>query len=194
MRGNLELQTLKVSPRIKYLIRTGEDPDDPKRYDSRSEALFAVLQALVAAGYDDASIAAVVIDPVNGISDKPLSQKNQRNPRYMEQTRTWVAKEIARARDKHQGAQEARQDAEKRQNGDDTAIDRPQINFNTEVQLVTNQGQNAILNMPDGPHLYQRARRLCFIARGVKPPKWMSRPADAPVIVEASSAYIERVA
>jgi hypothetical protein len=102
----VRLQNLQVSHRIKYLIQTGEDPDDPHRYCytngtlDRSRALFAVIQALLSAGHDDATIASVVMDQRYAISAKVLSQKHARNPRYWEQTKTWVAKEIARAKAK----------------------------------------------------------------------------------------------
>jgi hypothetical protein len=102
----IRLQDLKVSHRIKYLIQTGEDPDDPTRYcypngtPDRSRALFAVIQALLGAGHDDATIASVVMDQRYGISEKVLSQKNAKNPRYWDQTKTWMAKEIARAKAK----------------------------------------------------------------------------------------------
>src|SRR5262249_52633034 len=102
----IRLQDLQVSHRIKYLIQTGEDPDDAARYSypngtpDRSRALFAVIQALLSAGHDEATIASVVMDQRYGISSKVLSQKNARNPRYWAQTKTWVAKEIARAKAK----------------------------------------------------------------------------------------------
>jgi hypothetical protein len=102
----IRLQDLTVSHRIKYLIRTGEDPDDltwycyPNGSPDRSRALFAVIQALLGTGHDDATIASVVMDKQYGISEKVLSQKNARNPRYWEQTKYWVAKEIARAKAK----------------------------------------------------------------------------------------------
>ena len=102
----VRLQNLQVSHRIKYLIQTGEDPDDPNRYcypngtPDRSRALFTVIQALLSAGHDDATIASIVMDQRYAISAKVLSQKNARNPRYWEQTKTWVAKEIARAKAK----------------------------------------------------------------------------------------------
>src|SRR5262249_42629552 len=44
------------------------------------------------------------------------------------------------------------------------------------------------------PVIFQRARRLCVIARGVKPPKWLRRPQDMPVILEASSAHLTELA
>ena len=72
----VRLQDLQVSHRIKYLIQTGEDPDDPNRYaypngtPDRSRALFAVIQALLAAGHDDATIASVIMDQRYGISSK----------------------------------------------------------------------------------------------------------------------------
>lgn len=94
----VDVETLKVSAAIKTLIRTGHHPH--QCYASRSEAVFAVLTALIRGGHDDATMAAVLLDPHHPISDKPLSQKNPRSPLYGEQTRTWVAREIARARAK----------------------------------------------------------------------------------------------
>jgi hypothetical protein len=91
---------LRVSTRIKYLIQMGTDPDNPARYPSRSEALFAVICALVQAGYDDATIAAIVLNPQHAISDKPRSQRDPRSPRYESAIRAWTAKEILRARAK----------------------------------------------------------------------------------------------
>jgi putative DNA primase/helicase len=105
---SVAIQTLKVSPRVKYLIAMGHDPDDATQYChadgtlDRSRALFAVIQALLAAGHDDATIAGVIMDARYPISHKVLSQKNAGNPRYWEQTKGWVAKEIARAKAKHQ--------------------------------------------------------------------------------------------
>src|SRR5262249_31647514 len=96
----------KVSHRLKYLLQTGEDPDDSTRYcyangtPDRSRALYAVIQAMLSAGHDDATIASVVMDQRYRISDKVLSQKNARDPRYWDQTKHWVAKEIARAKAK----------------------------------------------------------------------------------------------
>jgi len=92
-----DLDSLQVSDRIKLLIRQGEDA---ARYPSRSEAVMAVISALIAGGHDDATIASVLLNPAYGISSKPLSQKDPRSPRYLEQTRHWVAQEIARARAK----------------------------------------------------------------------------------------------
>ena len=50
----------------------------------------------------DHCYAEAMMDKRYGISDKVLSQKNARNPRYWEQTKAWVAREIARAKAKHQ--------------------------------------------------------------------------------------------
>ena len=96
----VQLQDLTVSHRIKFVIQTGTDPDQATRYQSRSEALFAVLGALVDAGYDDATMAGVVMDRRYGISAKVWEQKNPKSPRYEDQTRGWVAGEIDRARAK----------------------------------------------------------------------------------------------
>lgn len=79
------LDALAVAPRIKRLIDTGADA----RYRSRSEAVFGVIQALIVAGHDDATIAGVLEDDRYGISAKPR-----------ELGRRWLAHEIRRARAK----------------------------------------------------------------------------------------------
>jgi hypothetical protein len=86
--GDLErvlLSELGLDARTRALIREGQSP----RYPSRSEALWAVLHALIAAGYGDRTIASVLLDPRYAISAKPR-----------EQGRRWLAREIARARAK----------------------------------------------------------------------------------------------
>ena len=74
---------LRVSEEIKKLIRDGV----PK--GKRSQVLFKVLRALVKAGHDDATIRAVLLDPANGLSEKPR-----------EKGATWLGQDIARAREK----------------------------------------------------------------------------------------------
>jgi hypothetical protein len=94
----VDVTTLQVPTRIKFLICTGTDPNDRQRYPSRSEALFAVLTGLVRAGYGDATIAAVALDRRYAISEKVWSQKNPKSPTYEAQTRQWLAGDIGRAR------------------------------------------------------------------------------------------------
>lgn len=96
------VETLRISPRMKQVIQQGNDADRPY-YASRSEAPAAVYTAMVAAGYDDVTIAALVLSPAYGISAKPLSQKNPRSPLYWTLTRGWVALDIARVRAKYAG-------------------------------------------------------------------------------------------
>ena len=84
--GLLDLRSLRVSPRIKYLIQHG---DTIGQYPSRSEALFAVLTALTGAGYDDPDIARLCLLETHGISALPR-----------EKGRTWMAQELKRARSK----------------------------------------------------------------------------------------------
>jgi hypothetical protein len=84
----VDVDALRVTPRVRTLIAGGWDAACG-RYESRSEAVFAVVQALVAAGYDDVVIASVLLDPGNGIGEKP----RQRG-------RRWIAGELARARAK----------------------------------------------------------------------------------------------
>lgn len=79
-----------VTSRTKQLIVQGDDPDDPTKYPSRSEALFAVLCELVRAGCTDDQIAAVILDPDYGISGHVLDQ-----PRPQQ----YAARQIQRARE-----------------------------------------------------------------------------------------------
>ena len=88
--GHLDLPSLRVSPRIKYLIQHG---DSIGQYPSRSEGLFAVIVALVSAGYDDNSITSLCLLETNCISARPR-----------EKGRTWLAQELKRARSKTSGA------------------------------------------------------------------------------------------
>lgn len=79
-----------VSSRTKALIVNGDDPDDPTRYSSRSEATWAVLCELVRAGVDDDTIAAIFLDPDYGISGHTLDQPRSQG---------YVARQIKRARE-----------------------------------------------------------------------------------------------
>ena len=67
---------------------------------------------------------------------------------------------------------------------------RPDIIIGPDITRIVNEVQTALLALPDAPILYQRARRLCVIARGGKPPKWLHRPQDMPVSMEVSAAHL----
>ncbi|MXO62522.1 virulence-associated E family protein [Qipengyuania oceanensis] len=87
--ANLDELPAKVTPRIRMLIVQGDDPDEPDRYKSRSEATFAVCRGMVEGGCDNETIAAVLLDPGFGISAHTLAQK-----RSLE----YAARQIERAR------------------------------------------------------------------------------------------------
>lgn len=87
---NLDELPAQVSPRTRALIVQGDDPDDPTRYGSRSEIVWAVCCELVRAGCDDDMIAAVLLDPAFGIGDHVRDQK--RSAEY-------AARQIQRARE-----------------------------------------------------------------------------------------------
>lgn len=80
----------RVSTRTKMLIVQGDDPDDPTRYASRSEVLWAVMCQLVRDGVDDDTIASVILDPDFGVSAHVLDQ-----PRSLQ----YAARQIKRARE-----------------------------------------------------------------------------------------------
>jgi hypothetical protein len=65
-----------LSAQMKMLIVQGHDPDNPDKYSSRSECIWAVMCAMVRGGFPDEIIAAVILDPDFGISGHILDQKN----------------------------------------------------------------------------------------------------------------------
>jgi hypothetical protein len=70
----------------------------------------------------------------------------------------------------------------------------PTITISTQMTAVVNHMQAAIRRHPRGPFLYQRARQLSMITRGAKPPRWLDRAPDAPIIHPADKAYIRELA
>lgn len=71
----------QVPDRVKMLIVQGEDPDNPHKYPSRSELLFAVCCELVRAGVPDEVVYSVITDPDFGISTSVLD-KGSNSERY----------------------------------------------------------------------------------------------------------------
>jgi DNA repair protein RadA/Sms len=79
----VKVEDLRVSDNLKRLIKDG------KPQGERSEAIFAVLRGIVVEGYEDDVIESVMLDPANGLSEKPR-----------EEGPAWLQGEIRRARDK----------------------------------------------------------------------------------------------
>lgn len=71
---DLEKRGLVVPGATKVLIIYGTDVDDPHKYPSRSEALFAVVCSLVKAGADDDTIAGIIMNRENKISESVLDK------------------------------------------------------------------------------------------------------------------------
>jgi hypothetical protein len=80
----------RVTQRTRMLIVQGDDPDDPTRYGSRSDVVFAVACELARAGCDDDTIASVLLDPDYGVSGHVRAQR--RSAEY-------AARQIQRARE-----------------------------------------------------------------------------------------------
>jgi hypothetical protein len=80
----------KVTTHTRKIIVQGNDPDDPTRFPSRSEALFYVCCDLVRAEVDENVIASILLDPALGISASVLDK-----PRPNE----YAARQIQRARE-----------------------------------------------------------------------------------------------
>jgi hypothetical protein len=90
----IDLQALKISAWLKYLIHVSIDPDYQGKHASRSEAVFKATRELINAGIDDLTIMSVMLDARYTISQKPL-----------EKGRQWLAGELARAHAKLNGHQ-----------------------------------------------------------------------------------------
>ncbi len=75
---------LRLSPRLQAVLTRGRDAD-PSRYPSRSEALYAVITAAVAAGHTDAEILAALLA-------QPWVREMRRDPGR------WLPPQIAKAR------------------------------------------------------------------------------------------------
>jgi hypothetical protein len=71
---------------------------------------------------------------------------------------------------------------------------KPDIYIGPDIERVVNEAQAALLAFSDTPIVYQRARALCVISRGGNPPKWLHRPQDTPVIIDASAAHLWELA
>jgi hypothetical protein len=71
---------------------------------------------------------------------------------------------------------------------------RPVIHITPAIPTVVDAAQSAILALPNGPQVFQRARKVCFIARGVSSPKWLIRPPDLPVIMPTTAARLTELA
>ena len=87
--GHFDLRSLRVSPHIKYLIQHG---DSIGQCPSRSEALFAVLTALLGAGYDDPDIARLCLLETHGISELP----REKGTAWLEQELKWARRKAIR--------------------------------------------------------------------------------------------------
>ena len=79
----ISLDSLHVADPIKTLIHDG------KPQGQRSEAIFAVVRAMIKAGHSDDEIVAVLMDPAHGLSEKP---RDRGEP--------WLRSEIKRGREK----------------------------------------------------------------------------------------------
>jgi hypothetical protein len=69
-----EVESLNLPAAITLLIDHGRDPNDPHKYKSRSEAVWAVLCAMVRAGCSDKQIRGILLNPDLAISAHVLDQ------------------------------------------------------------------------------------------------------------------------
>ncbi len=76
LRAWAEANRATIQDHTLALVATGADPIDPRRYPSRSEALFRAVCDLVRAGLPDELIFGAITDPNNGISASVREQRN----------------------------------------------------------------------------------------------------------------------
>ena len=76
-----ELNQWNVPDWVKQLIQCGRDLDDPHRFPSRSEALFAVVNELVRQEVPDSIILGIQLDPKFAISESVV-EKGSKNEAY----------------------------------------------------------------------------------------------------------------
>jgi hypothetical protein len=67
---------------------------------------------------------------------------------------------------------------------------RPTIKITPDIAAVADQAEQALIALPGGPHVYQRARRLVMITRDVPALKWLRRNPDMPAFVEARAPWL----
>lgn len=71
----VDVNRLQIAKRIKDIIWSGTGTKyNGEPYESRSEAIAAVISSLIAKGYDDDTIVSVFMDSANGISEKPIDK------------------------------------------------------------------------------------------------------------------------
>ena len=67
---------------------------------------------------------------------------------------------------------------------------KPTIKITPDIAAVADQAEQALLALPDGPHVYQRARRLVMITRDVPALKWLRRHPDMPMLVDVRAPWL----
>jgi len=88
-----KLGTKVVKGWVKVLINVGRDPDDPNRFDSRSETLFCVCCELHRAGISDDVIFSIITDPDFAISESVISLGSRAEYyalRQIERSKEWA--------------------------------------------------------------------------------------------------------
>ncbi|UHD18571.1 AAA family ATPase [Thiocapsa bogorovii] len=107
--ARIDINSVGLPRHALHVIRTGEASSYG---NDRSKALFAVAKDLVKAGMDDDTIACVLCDPANGISEKALENRGGNLTSAMDWTRKYtvaaarmaVAQEAAQAGEQGNGS------------------------------------------------------------------------------------------
>jgi hypothetical protein len=67
---------------------------------------------------------------------------------------------------------------------------KPTIKITSDIADVADQAEQALIALPGGPYVYQRARRLVTLTSDVPPLKWLRRAPDMPVLLEARAPWL----
>jgi hypothetical protein len=100
-----DLATLPCVDHVKRLIVHGTDPEEPEKYPSRSEALFAAVCGMVRAEVSEETIYAIITDPDWKISESVLVDGNGRR-RVGKNLERYALRQIGRAKEKKEEAVE----------------------------------------------------------------------------------------
>jgi hypothetical protein len=131
-------------------------------------------------------------------------QKWESRDDYRDRT---IARAITHVKDRYQGVSVESSNGQPHDNASDEQhassngadqqekkSDKPVIQLSTNMTAVVSRMQAIIRQHPSGPFLYQRAHQLSVITQGAKPPKWLDRAPDAPLIHPADKAFIRELA
>ena len=141
-----------ISGKVKVVINMGHDPDNPKKWESRSEPLFWVCCELVRGGVSDDMIYAILTDPEFGISESVLD-KGPRAEKYALRQIENAHEEafdpdLARINRKHAVVADLGGKCRVMSEGYDEVLERPMLSYQT-FEDFANRYANQVISVDD---------------------------------------------